>query len=429
VKVDDAASGRPLFELAEDRLYVARLALSPDGTRLALAQGIVPSGAIHPHESVLRIFDINTRQEVHSATRHKDWLTGLAFRSDGSRLAAVGWQNQLVVVRDLTTGEVTELNRGAIQAQDVTFSPDGQRLAIAGRPMVKLLDAQTLEERLILRGRGQSIRSNKGFNPRVRFSPDGRQLAAITEEALVSIWSAPKPEEDQVADRLRVAERRAAGLHLAEANNWFHAPTHRLFHLEQVRGKPLVSGWEYALRAQAESIHGQNEQAAADVARAVELASDDGLILAPCTLVFHRLGQWQQAAGCARQALARLPHHSPPFLEHSALLYWYTGDREGYRRIQRDLLERFGRTDDPGTATHVARACLVMPEPGSDPDRVMRLADLALKWPELSPHTFTVKALAEFRAGGLEQAAGWLKRATEGGAVDANNRYPGSCWP
>jgi WD40 repeat protein len=421
VKVYDGASGQVLFELAEDGLFVARLALSPAGTRLALAQRIAPSRTNTLQESVLRIFDIDTGQEAQPATRHPDWLAGLAFSRDGCRLAAVGLENQLVVVRDLKTGQKTEVNQGAIEAQDVTFSPDGERLAIAGRPMVKLLDARTLEERLILRGKGQSIRSTKGFNPRVRFSPDGRHLAAITEEACVSIWSAPDPEEDQVADRLRQAERRAIGWHLTEANNWSHDPDRRLFHLEQVQGKALVSGWEYALRAQAESVLGQKEPAAADVARAVELAADDGLVLAPCTLVFERLGQWQQAAACARQALTRVPHHALAFLEHSAWLCWYTGDREGYRRIERDLLHRLGGTADPGISFHVARVCLLAPGPPSNPDLVMRLADRALKDPQLRPYNFYVKALAEFRSGRPEQADGWLKRATEEGPAEPNS--------
>ena len=59
---------------------------------------------------------------------------------------------------------------------DLAFSPDGRRLAVASRQQVKLVDTETAEEVLTLRGRDQLVPDTNGFNPRVRFSPDGRGL-------------------------------------------------------------------------------------------------------------------------------------------------------------------------------------------------------------------------------------------------------------
>ncbi len=53
------------------------------------------------------------------------------------------------------------------------------------------MDTETAEEVLTLRGRAQLVSNNHGFNPRVRFSPDGRELLAICDDwtDLMAMWS------------------------------------------------------------------------------------------------------------------------------------------------------------------------------------------------------------------------------------------------
>ena len=74
---------------------------------------------------------------------------------------------------------------------DLAFSPDGRRLAVASRQQVKLMDTETAEEVLTLRGRAQLLPNTHGFNPRVRFSPDGRSLFAICDDwsDTLAVWS------------------------------------------------------------------------------------------------------------------------------------------------------------------------------------------------------------------------------------------------
>ena len=64
---------------------------------------------------------------------------------------------------------------------DLAFSPDGRRLAVASQKQIKLIDTETAEEVLTLRGRAHHCPTH-GFNPRVRFSPDGRSLFAICHD-------------------------------------------------------------------------------------------------------------------------------------------------------------------------------------------------------------------------------------------------------
>jgi WD40 repeat protein len=64
---------------------------------------------------------------------HKDWVTGLAFSPDGTKLASVSWNERVQgaksegVLWDLSTGKQVFVFPGASNA--VAFSPDGRMLA------------------------------------------------------------------------------------------------------------------------------------------------------------------------------------------------------------------------------------------------------------------------------------------------------------
>src|SRR5262249_58447310 len=109
-------------------------------------------------------------------------------------------------------------HQGAGGALGLAFSPDGRRLAGGGRRMIKLLDAAAGEEVLILRGYAHLHPDSNGFNPRVRFSPDGRRIAAVCHDYAnpVSIWSLDEADGDP-AGRQRAADHRALAMHLEQA--------------------------------------------------------------------------------------------------------------------------------------------------------------------------------------------------------------------
>ena len=86
----------------------------------------------------------------------------------------------------------------------------------------------------------------------------------------------------------------------------------------------------------------------------------------------------------------------------NACLQWQIGDREGYRRLCRDMLDRFGQTSDPLIAHRVARACLLTPDLADEAERVMQLADRTVRGTEgtgLYGVFLQTKGLAEYRAG------------------------------
>jgi hypothetical protein len=106
----------------------------------------------------------------------------------------------------------------------LAFTPDGTRLASGGEDeFVKLWDVTTGEEVLGLRGRGSRFVS-------VAFSPDGRRLAAAGLDGKVEVWDA-RPWTPAVA-----AEREAVGL----LNHLFARPLCRADVLDYLRTSPTL---------------------------------------------------------------------------------------------------------------------------------------------------------------------------------------------
>jgi tetratricopeptide (TPR) repeat protein/tRNA A-37 threonylcarbamoyl transferase component Bud32 len=125
-------------------------------------------------------------------------------------------------------------------------------------------------------------------------------------------------------------------------------------------------------------------------------------------------GQWKPAAAAYARGLEldKNPNN------HS---YWYTGlplhlaagDAEGYRRLCRQMLERFGQSQDLITIEWTAKTCALVPDAVSDFKPIEKLADQLVTGTEThgSYRFFVlVKALVEYRAGRHAEAVQWAER-------------------
>ncbi len=174
----DVTSGRELRSWqfsGPDRAW--KTAFSPDDQWFLALDG----------EGTGRIRHLATKRDTPLELKQ---VTGTAFSPDGRLLAAVSVLGTGHLY-DTATGRRTATLQGFLQgAHSVTFSPDGQRLAIGsnGNEAIKLWDVESLQELLTLKGQGSMFNS-------VTFSPDGNVLASSNSRGILHLWRAPSFEE------------------------------------------------------------------------------------------------------------------------------------------------------------------------------------------------------------------------------------------
>jgi WD40 repeat protein len=167
----------------------AKLALSPDGTTLAIA-GEGPRA--------VELWDLGARRRRSTLQGHKNPVACLAFSPDG-RILVTGTWNEPVVVWDPATGRqvatLTGHERGITSA---AFSPDGNLLATASDDgIAKLWDVATWQENGVLKGHRMGIAS-------VAFARDGQTVATGVWTDALKLWDPFTMQERQTLPSQRV---------------------------------------------------------------------------------------------------------------------------------------------------------------------------------------------------------------------------------
>jgi serine/threonine protein kinase/tetratricopeptide (TPR) repeat protein len=122
------------------------------------------------------------------------------------------------------------------------------------------------------------------------------------------------------------------------------------------------------------------------------------------------LGKWTEALA----DYSRLVEVDPGDHFHwyqCAALYLYLGDMEGYRRISSGMLERFADTRISVIAERTSKTCLLLSQAVGDPQRVQKLAAMAVEDERHRDNRWFVlaKALADYRAGRFNAALAGLE--------------------
>jgi WD40 repeat protein len=151
---------------------VTTLAFSPDGRTMAVSYTVQPEKGDSVH-----LFDVESGERIR--TMHPSTYTYALYFLNGEKyLAYEDDYERSFVLHDVETGkQVQKFDLDAVYAP----SPDGKTLAAGTREKeLKIVDIKTGRELKILG-------SARGYHRRLVYSPDGRHLAALSDDGLF-IW-------------------------------------------------------------------------------------------------------------------------------------------------------------------------------------------------------------------------------------------------
>jgi WD40 repeat protein/serine/threonine protein kinase len=177
LRVWDAGTGEPLFELPGTTDAVTAVAWSPEGGRIAAASV----------DGVVRVFDGNSARQVATLSGHEGAVLALAFDSTGRQLFT-GSSDQTARLWDATNGNrIAALDGLEVPVQAVAVGPGGRLLAVATEGTVRLYAGATRAEVRRLEGHGAPVSS-------VAFSPDGERIATGSFDNMVRLWATGRVE-------------------------------------------------------------------------------------------------------------------------------------------------------------------------------------------------------------------------------------------
>ena len=171
VRIWDVSTGKSRRTLTEHTGDIEGLAFSPDGKTL------VSSGS---GDGTIRFWDVRTGNQKHAVTGHADYVYSVAFNPDGKFFAS-GYADGSIRFWDAETGLHLKTFKKGYEASGLVFSEDGKTLAYAEGLDIRLQDAGTGEEKMLLTGHEWGMHS-------MALSPDGDILASGSEDTTIRLW-------------------------------------------------------------------------------------------------------------------------------------------------------------------------------------------------------------------------------------------------
>jgi len=172
-----------VFEGHKDAIY--SLAVSPDGKTLATGS----------YDQKIKLWNVETGEELKTLSGHNGAVFGLAFRPDGKILASAS-ADRTVKLWDVATGERRDTLAQPLKEQyAVAFSPDGKRLVAGGVDnrirvwQISETAAETTNPLLEARF------AHEGAILNLAFTSDGKTLASSADDRTVKLWDAVELKE------------------------------------------------------------------------------------------------------------------------------------------------------------------------------------------------------------------------------------------
>jgi WD40 repeat protein/tetratricopeptide (TPR) repeat protein len=427
----NAATSKPIGLPLVHRGEVNALAFSPDGKIVATASD----------DQTAQFWNATTGRPIGRPLRHHGPVNSVAFTRDGTTLITASddknirfWQ-----VPAPLAGAVEEIKAWAEVTSSMVLSPDGT---------LGELEASALNARLekLMSEAGQPLAVG---NPFAAAAGHGltyhlRQALACmeTEEWQAALWHLDREIDAQRGSWLAHVLRTKALVQLGRQDqaaadftkafalgspervlSWYHSYVAEsagkqhwqtvfcyLDHLIAARPQEAAL---YLERAEAYLKRNQWQEAVKDYDEAVKWSPNEPQVWRDKGTFDCNHGRWQEAAKAMKKALELDPSYHWDWYQTAPLLL-HIGDVDGFRRHCRDMLQRFGQTDEPLIAERTAKVCLLLPDAVADQNVVQRLAQRAVTGTEknLGYGWFQLaKGLAEYRAGQFERSIEWLRES------------------
>jgi len=172
LKLWDVETGNEIRTFTGHSNFVLGCAFSPDGRK-------VVSASI---DKTLKLWDVETGVEIRTFTGHSEWVTRCAFSPDGTKVVSSSMDKTLKLW-DVETGvEIRTFIGHSEWVTGCAFSPDGTKVVSASMDKtLKLWDVET----------GAEIRTFTGHSSWVSesaFSPDGTKVVSASGENTLKLW-------------------------------------------------------------------------------------------------------------------------------------------------------------------------------------------------------------------------------------------------
>ena len=171
----DTTTGLRRFLLTEIYAVMNAVAFTPDGKTLV-------SGG---WDNLVRLWDVDTGKLRNTFPRQSDWVRCLAVSPDGNMLA-IGGDNGMLRLWNLATGqESANLKEHLGPVMSVAFSPDNTILT-SGSGWGD--DGGVFNLWSLTNGLAQLKTKITNETISIAFSPDGKTLAATTNDSVIGLW-------------------------------------------------------------------------------------------------------------------------------------------------------------------------------------------------------------------------------------------------
>ena len=146
---------------------------SPNGPMLATG------GA----DKTVKLWNLDSMDQVRRYRGHRDFVTALAFSPNGRMLASAGLDGGIRLWSTGSRGMYRSLNGHKGKIASLAFAPSGDRLVSAGEDgLVRIWDVRRGRTYRTLTGNGGSVAA-------AQFSPDGQRIASAGVDGVVRLWN------------------------------------------------------------------------------------------------------------------------------------------------------------------------------------------------------------------------------------------------